>query len=92
MDIFECVPYQVSYDLKFTYVDNVRTIEIMSEDFVQPVPWPLFARNQSLSATYAQTNYWAYQAPADLVGRHFDGRMWLDQRGGSTGEALRPRR
>ncbi|RSL88686.1 hypothetical protein CEP51_001610 [Fusarium floridanum] len=53
--------------LNVTFVNDVRRLQVVGEEFVDRVPWPMFPGNMSLSATYKESNFWAYQALADLA-------------------------
>lgn len=76
-EYFGCIPHQVTYELSVAYTNNIRRIEVISETVLKPVWWPLFLRNSTLSATYDETNFWAYQALADVVGQNLRGAIWL---------------
>ncbi|RSM19573.1 hypothetical protein CDV31_001460 [Fusarium ambrosium] len=84
-EYFQCQPYCVIYRLNVTFVNDVRRLQVVGEEFVDRVPWPMFPGNMSLSATYKESNFWAYQALADLVGQHVQGHIWFP-RGGWGGQ------
>ncbi|RSM04592.1 hypothetical protein CEP52_006775 [Fusarium oligoseptatum] len=71
--------------LNVTFINDVRRLQVVGEEFVDRVPWPMFPGNMSLSATYKESNFWAYQALADLVGQHVQGHIWFP-RGGWGGQ------
>ncbi|KAF5005917.1 hypothetical protein FDECE_7675 [Fusarium decemcellulare] len=87
-EYFSCIPHTVIYKLKLTYANNIRQLDVVSEEVVEPVPWPVFVRNRTLSATYAETNFWAYQALADVLARHLEGGIWLASDGGQSSSTL----
>ncbi|KAK7425975.1 hypothetical protein QQZ08_007557 [Neonectria magnoliae] len=84
LEYFSCEPRRVVYHLTFSFVNNIRTIEYGEEVVVGQVSWPTFPSNRSLSASYARTNFWAYQGLADVLGQHIKGSMWLPIGGGTT--------
>ncbi|RSL42921.1 hypothetical protein CEP54_015305 [Fusarium duplospermum] len=81
LEYFQCQPHHVMYKLKIIFTNDVRQLEVVDEQFLERVSWPMFSGNRSLSATYKETNFWAYQALADLVGQHFRGQIWMPVRG-----------
>ncbi|KAL2674179.1 hypothetical protein Neosp_012626 [[Neocosmospora] mangrovei] len=80
-EYFRCQPHRVVYNLKITFTNDIRRLEVVDEEFQERVSWPMFSGNRSLSATYKETNFWAYQALVDLVGQHFRGQIWMPGRG-----------
>lgn len=84
-EYFQCQPHRVTYRINVTFINDIRHLQVIDEEFLERVPWPMFPGNMSLSATYRETNYWAYQALADLVGQHFQGHIWFP-RGGWGGQ------
>ncbi|RTE82378.1 hypothetical protein BHE90_003042 [Fusarium euwallaceae] len=84
-EYFQCQPYRVIYRLNVTFINDVRRLQVVGEEFVDRVPWPMFPGNTSLSATYKESNIWAYRALADLVGQHVQGHIWFP-RGGWGGQ------
>lgn len=87
-EYFLCEPRRVIYDLTFSFVNNVRTIDFGKEVFLGPVPWQRFVSNGSLAASYAQTNFWAYQGLADILAQHVKGSMWLPNGGSTTSSTI----
>lgn len=77
MEYFACQPQRAIYDVTVKFVNNVRTIKFLNERFLGGVSWNVFRSNGSLSDTFAQTNYWAYQALADVLAQNIEGTMWL---------------
>lgn len=76
IEYYTCNPHYAWYDLKFSYLNENRNIDIIGELFGDRIPWPLFGEEEILSATYPETNFWVYQALADLVGQHFKGTIF----------------
>jgi len=70
MEFFTCEPQRVVYDITFKFVNNVRTMVFGKERLLGQVPWKTFPSNGSLSLTYNETNYWAYQSLADVLAQH----------------------
>ena len=81
LEYFACNPHYVSYRLKFSYLNHNRKIYIPAEQIREHIPWPLLGDEDILAATYPETNFWVYQALADLVGQHFRGRNWITESG-----------
>ncbi|KAH6886870.1 hypothetical protein B0T10DRAFT_563104 [Thelonectria olida] len=88
MEYFVCEPKRVMYDVQFSFVNNIRTIRFGKKEVVGPIRWPTFRFNDTLKASYAQTNFWAYQALADLLGRSFRGSMRMPQGGDTTSSTI----
>ncbi|KAH7192875.1 uncharacterized protein B0J16DRAFT_369055 [Fusarium flagelliforme] len=77
IELFTCEPQRVVYDVTFRFINNVRTMTFGKERIYGRVPWKTFPSNGSLSSTYNETNYWAYQSLADVLAQHVNGTMWM---------------
>ncbi|KAJ3524816.1 hypothetical protein NM208_g11904 [Fusarium decemcellulare] len=88
LEYFSCVPHKLLYKINVTYTNNIRQLDVVQEEILEPIPWPVFIRNQTLSATYAETNFWAYQALADVLAQNLRRGIWLPMYGETTSSTL----
>ncbi|CAO2653747.1 Nn.00g031580.m01.CDS01 [Neocucurbitaria sp. VM-36] len=87
-EYFLCVPWEVTYELTFSYKDNIRHIRLDNQVFVRQIRWPRSTRTGLLTLSYPETNFWAYEALADVVGQHFSGGIWLETSGTTSNTLL----
>jgi hypothetical protein len=87
-EYFFCKPQMVVYDVTFRFTSNIRTVTFGNERLVGRVPWETFQSNGSLSSTYSETNYWAYQSLADALAQHVKGSIWMPRSNGLSTNTL----
>ncbi|CEI60324.1 hypothetical protein FVEN_g6485 [Fusarium venenatum] len=88
MEYFRCEPRRVVHDVKFSFVNNVRTLQFGKEIFVGKVPWIVFNGNKTLAMSYAATNFWAYQGLAHILRKHMAGTIWWPLNSGTASSTL----